>query len=99
MRIIDPDEESGDEQFDASQLCCPKCGCGGVEILVYPHGTAPRLTATGWSGTWYGTGGGKAKCSQCNILFSVCIEDPDEAQAGEPTANEEPQRWMRGPRR
>ena len=94
-RIIDPAEESDAEQFDVSELRCPKCGCGGVEVIVFPHGTAPRLTSIGWTGTWFGSGGGKAKCSFCNILFPVCIEDGDDDQDAPETEPPENQTWMR----
>jgi hypothetical protein len=75
MRLWDADETTNDgQQFDLSGLECPKCGTNAVEVLSYPRGDAPRRTADGWEGRWWG-GQGKARCEFCNIVFPIQIDE------------------------
>ena len=75
-RIIDPDDDGGG--LDLTDLDCPKCGCNSVEVLAYPRGNAPRLAGGRWSGSWFGSTSGRAKCRHCGVVFSIAIENADE---------------------
>ena len=68
--------------FDASAVCCPRCGSNVVEVLSYPRGDRPRLIDTGgkreWRGHWFGATG-RAECEFCGCRFSVeQVEEDDE---------------------
>ena len=82
MRLWDPgDNEEGDsDNLDLSELCCPKCGCNDVEIVRYPRGNAPKKGPDGkWDPKtrWFG-GQGRGRCNNCQIEFSIVIEQETE---------------------
>ena len=78
-RITDPNEEPDPDQFDFSDLSCPRCGCNSVEIITYPRGDAPRRTGSGWTGRWFGSTG-RAKCLFCNIIFTITMDAADSEE-------------------
>jgi hypothetical protein len=72
--VADPDQADGD-QFDVSELVCPKCGCNDVRVITFPRGTRPRQAADGrWTGAWFG-GSGKARCNFCRVEFPIYLEE------------------------
>ena len=72
--IDDAYGEDARSSFDASAVCCPRCGCNAVEILSYPSGDPPRLVEEGgrrhWEGRWFGSHG-RAVCAFCETIFAI----------------------------